>query len=85
MFFESADATGLSGQVKGHVGAGLKVDFNAKDTECTENGKADLCGGTATTIINGSRSSNRLSIVFWITELAFERGWRKLKDFKELG
>ena len=34
---------------------------------------------------DGSRSSYRLSIVFLITELAFERCWRKLKDSKGLG
>jgi hypothetical protein len=34
---------------------------------------------------NGSRISYRLSIVFLITELVFERGWRKLKDSKSLG
>jgi hypothetical protein len=34
---------------------------------------------------NGSRSSYRLSTVFLITELVFERDWRKLKDFKGLG
>jgi hypothetical protein len=28
--------------------------------------------------------SYRLSIVFWITELAFEWEWRKLKDLKGL-
>jgi hypothetical protein len=34
---------------------------------------------------NGSRSSYRLSIVFLITELVFERGKQKWKDFKGLG
>ena len=29
--------------------------------------------------------SYRLSIVFWITDLAFERGSRKWKDLKGLG
>jgi hypothetical protein len=34
---------------------------------------------------NSSRNSYRLSIVFLITELVFERARRKLKDSKELG
>src|SRR5271156_570279 len=47
----------------------------------------DLAGrvGRERNIGNSSRSSYRLSIVFLITELVFERGWRKLTDFKELG
>ena len=44
MFFESADATGLICEMNGYDWAGLKMDFNAEDTECTENGKKDLCG-----------------------------------------
>jgi hypothetical protein len=36
-------------------------------------------------IVDGSRGSYRLSIVFLITEMLFEPRSRKLKDFKELG
>jgi hypothetical protein len=34
---------------------------------------------------DGSRSSYRLPIVFRVTELVFERGKQKLKDFNTLG
>jgi hypothetical protein len=51
--------------VKGHVGTGLKVDFNAEHSERTNNGKRGLWA--TVTISNGSRNSYLLSIVLLIT------------------
>jgi hypothetical protein len=55
--------------MKGHVGAGLKVDFNAERSERTNNGKRGLWA--TVTIGNDSRNSYPLSIIFLITELVF--------------
>jgi len=36
VFCGSADSAGLSGEIAGHAGAGLRVGFNTEDTECAE-------------------------------------------------
>ena len=44
MFCGSADSAGLSGEMTGLVGAGLKVAFNTEDTERTETRKREQGG-----------------------------------------
>jgi hypothetical protein len=63
----------------------LNAETQSAQRSEEEGMRLDLEGRVERNIGNISRCSYRLSIGFLITELVFEWGWRKLKDFKVLG